>query len=160
MAGAKGAPPSHHVGRQLRAWCAREDYLRRRLGAKDDSTPVVQAIIDLGHAMGLRVVAEGVSAAHLREDVAAMGCELAQGFYWAPPLPVQDFVRWWQEADRTLAVPGLSWGEPAGSSPLATPSGRSSGRAATGEPGGALGAGKADQDGGKAKRRRGAPVTP
>ena len=36
-----------------------------RLGGADDSRPVVKAVIDMGHAMGLSVVAEGVSTARL-----------------------------------------------------------------------------------------------
>ena len=71
-----------------------------RMGGAEDSTPVVKAVVDMGHALGLKVVAEGVSAGHLREDVAALGCELAQGFYWAEPMPAEGFARWWAEAER------------------------------------------------------------
>jgi diguanylate cyclase (GGDEF)-like protein/PAS domain S-box-containing protein len=71
-----------------------------RLGSADDSTPVVKAIIDMGHAMGLDVVAEGVSDEHLRVLVTSMGCELAQGFLWSPPLPAEEFVTWWREVQR------------------------------------------------------------
>jgi predicted signal transduction protein with EAL and GGDEF domain len=46
-----------------------------RLDSADDSTPVVKAIIDMSHAMGLQVVAEGVSSARLRTLVSDLGCE-------------------------------------------------------------------------------------
>jgi diguanylate cyclase (GGDEF)-like protein/PAS domain S-box-containing protein len=76
-----------------------------RLGGPDDSTPVVRAVVDMSHAMGLRVVAEGVSDEGLRDAVADLGCDLAQGFYWAHPMPSGEFVTWWAEAAaRTLAV--------------------------------------------------------
>ena len=63
-----------------------------RLGGADDSTPVVKAVIDMGHAMGLSVVAEGVSTAASGAQVSAMGCDAAQGFYWARPAPAEDFA--------------------------------------------------------------------
>jgi EAL domain-containing protein (putative c-di-GMP-specific phosphodiesterase class I) len=72
-----------------------------RLGSRDDdSAPVVQAVIDMGHAMGLRVIAEGVSAEHLAARVAAMGCDVGQGFYWCRPMPAEEFRAWWLEAER------------------------------------------------------------
>jgi len=80
-----------------------------RLGAADDSAPVVQAIIEMSHVMGLRVVAEGVSSARLRTLVSAMGCDVAQGFFWARPMPADEFERWWLEAERrTTPLPSVS----------------------------------------------------
>ena len=69
-----------------------------RLGGEGDSTAVVQAIIDMSHALGLRVVAEGVSDARLAGLVATLGCDLAQGFHYAPPLPAAEFEAWWRRA--------------------------------------------------------------
>ncbi|HUC14461.1 MAG TPA: EAL domain-containing protein, partial [Acidimicrobiales bacterium] len=79
-----------------------------RLGTPDDdSAPVVQAVIDMGHAMGLRVIAEGVSSEHLAAQVSAMGCDVGQGFYWCRPLPAEEFSAWWREAERgAVAWPG------------------------------------------------------
>jgi len=59
------------------------------------SGPVVRAILDMSHAMGLRVVAEGVSSADLKSRASSMGCDLAQGFYWTKPLPAAEFAEWW-----------------------------------------------------------------
>jgi diguanylate cyclase (GGDEF)-like protein/PAS domain S-box-containing protein len=75
-----------------------------RLDEPDGSMPVVSAILDLSHAMGLRVVAEGVSTARLKEIVASMGCEFAQGFHWSKPLASTEFERWWHEASRQSAA--------------------------------------------------------
>ena len=75
-----------------------------RLGGEDDSTPVVQAIIEMSHAMGLRVLAEGVEDDVRRMFLAGMGCDLAQGFYWARPMPAEDFADWWQNAERRAAT--------------------------------------------------------
>ena len=76
-----------------------------RLGSTNDSVPVVEAIIEMSHAMGLRVVAEGVSSALMKRLVSNVGCDLAQGFYWAPPMRAEEFENWWQDVKRqSLAV--------------------------------------------------------
>jgi len=76
-----------------------------RLGSADDSAPVVRAIIEMSHAMGLHVVAEGVSNARLRDLIVELGCEAAQGFFWARPMPAGEFEQWWREAaQRALAL--------------------------------------------------------
>jgi len=71
-----------------------------RLGSTDDSTAVVKAIVEMSHALGLHVVAEGVSAARLQALVSDLGCEAAQGFYWARPVPAKEFAGWWRRAER------------------------------------------------------------
>lgn len=68
---------------------------------------LVQAIITLGHALGLNVVAEGVEtttqAALLRE----IGCDIFQGFLFARPMPAQQFVAYKPTANNypNLALP-------------------------------------------------------
>ena len=46
------------------------------------------AIISLGSALGVSVVAEGVEVSRQAAQLRALGCELAQGFLFAKPLPV------------------------------------------------------------------------
>ena len=57
------------------------------LGADPEDTALLGALVDLGHALGLRVLAEGVETdtqlAHLR----ALGCDGAQGYLFSHPLP-------------------------------------------------------------------------
>jgi diguanylate cyclase (GGDEF)-like protein/PAS domain S-box-containing protein len=77
-----------------------------RLEAPDGSRAVVSAILDLSHAMGLRVVAEGVSSPSLQALVADMGCEFAQGYHFAPPLPASAFEAWWRDAEQHAAREG------------------------------------------------------
>jgi PAS domain S-box-containing protein/diguanylate cyclase (GGDEF)-like protein len=48
---------------------------------------IVRATIDLGHALGLRVVAEGVESAGTLAALTGMGCDLAQGFHIGRPVP-------------------------------------------------------------------------
>jgi EAL domain-containing protein (putative c-di-GMP-specific phosphodiesterase class I) len=47
----------------------------------------VAAVTDLAHVLGLTVTAEGVETAHQRDEVATIGCESAQGYYYARPMP-------------------------------------------------------------------------
>jgi diguanylate cyclase (GGDEF)-like protein len=48
---------------------------------------IVQATIQLSHALGIRVVAEGVEDEQTWEALEAMGCELIQGYAVSPPVP-------------------------------------------------------------------------
>jgi diguanylate cyclase (GGDEF)-like protein len=50
------------------------------------------ATVELGHALGLRVVAEGVEDAHTMAVLRALGCDLAQGFFIGRPVPAEDLV--------------------------------------------------------------------
>jgi diguanylate cyclase (GGDEF)-like protein len=55
---------------------------------------IVRSTIDLGHNLGLRVAAEGVEDDATRERLRELGCDLAQGFGIARPLPLSRFVAW------------------------------------------------------------------
>ena len=50
-----------------------------------------KAIIVMAHALGMQVVAEGVETVGQRDLLTAAGCDFAQGFLFAPALPVQEF---------------------------------------------------------------------
>jgi EAL domain-containing protein (putative c-di-GMP-specific phosphodiesterase class I) len=77
-----------------------------RLGGREDSAPVVKAVIEMSHAMGLNVVAEGVGNEQLAVLVSAMGCDAAQGFYWARSMPAEAFATWARQMARpVLALP-------------------------------------------------------
>jgi EAL domain-containing protein (putative c-di-GMP-specific phosphodiesterase class I) len=58
---------------------------------------IVEQIIALGRSFGLTVVAEGVENAEVAARLAAMGCDYAQGFHYARPLPPQEIPAWSQE---------------------------------------------------------------
>lgn len=55
---------------------------------------VVQAIIDLGHRLGLRVIAEGVETPDELDRLIALGCDRAQGYLISRPLPPQTLEGW------------------------------------------------------------------
>ena len=47
----------------------------------------MRTTIELGHSLGLRVVAEGVEDADTYESLVAFGCDLAQGYFLCEPKP-------------------------------------------------------------------------
>lgn len=59
-----------------------------------DDAAVVMSIIDLARALGLRVVAEGVEDDATRRRLIDGGCEVAQGWYFARPMPADALVAW------------------------------------------------------------------
>ncbi|MBI5104893.1 MAG: EAL domain-containing protein [Solirubrobacterales bacterium] len=84
------------------------------MGMADDShdAAIVRSVTELGRALGLRVVAEGVETPEVWRDLAALGCHVAQGFGIARPMPAAQFERWAREpSDRArLLVPRLHAG--------------------------------------------------
>ncbi len=58
-----------------------------------DSVKIVSAIVNLGHELGMTVVAEGVETAVQAQQLRRFGCDLAQGLWYAPPLSVAEVVR-------------------------------------------------------------------
>jgi diguanylate cyclase (GGDEF)-like protein len=81
------------------------------LGMADDAhdAAIVGSVVGLGRALGLRVVAEGVETPQVWQHLAALGCDVAQGFGLARPMPAPQFERWAREpSDRArLLVPQL-----------------------------------------------------
>jgi diguanylate cyclase (GGDEF)-like protein len=55
---------------------------------------IVRSAIDLGRNLGLRVVAEGIEDRQSWDLLAAMGCDLAQGYYLARPMPAAELLDW------------------------------------------------------------------
>jgi EAL domain-containing protein (putative c-di-GMP-specific phosphodiesterase class I) len=53
---------------------------------------VVRAVIDLSHELGLRTVAEGVENAETASRLREYGCDVAQGYFFSPPLSVEDLI--------------------------------------------------------------------
>jgi diguanylate cyclase (GGDEF)-like protein len=57
----------------------------------EDDAAIVAAIITLGHALGLTVVAEGVETSEQLERLAALGCDVLQGFLFSKSLSTEEF---------------------------------------------------------------------
>jgi len=65
-----------------------------KLADSESNSRVVQAIIALGKAMDLSIVAEGIETDQQYALVRKLGCDLAQGFFIAKPMPADRFRRW------------------------------------------------------------------
>ncbi len=61
-------------------------------GAADRDLALVRATIELGHALGMRVVAEGVEDDATLTVLGGAGCDIAQGFFISHPMPAADLV--------------------------------------------------------------------
>jgi diguanylate cyclase (GGDEF)-like protein/PAS domain S-box-containing protein len=60
------------------------------LGEDVRDTAIVQMVIDLAHTFGMEAVAEGVERKKQAEQLKEMGCDMAQGYYFARPLPPEE----------------------------------------------------------------------
>lgn len=58
---------------------------------------IVQGVVGLAHALGLRAVAEGVELGEHLEALAAMDCDLAQGYLLGRPMPAETFGQWMRQ---------------------------------------------------------------
>ena len=59
-----------------------------------DDAVIVRSTIELGHNMGLRVIAEGVESQDSLSLLGKLGCDMAQGFFLSPPLDGNALARW------------------------------------------------------------------
>ena len=55
---------------------------------------LVQSAVDLGHNLGLHVVAEGVEDAATQGMLASMGCDQMQGYFISRPIPADRLNAW------------------------------------------------------------------
>ena len=65
-------------------------------GLADDATEraIVRSTVDLAHALGLRMVAEGVESEADWHELRELGCDLVQGYYIARPMPIAALREW------------------------------------------------------------------
>jgi EAL domain-containing protein (putative c-di-GMP-specific phosphodiesterase class I) len=57
-----------------------------------DDAAIVRSTIELAHNLGLQLVAEGVENQETLELLAALGCDLAQGYHLARPIPADELA--------------------------------------------------------------------
>ena len=64
------------------------------LTENSEDAVIVRSAIEIGHNMGLRVIAEGVETADGLAVLRRLHCDMAQGFLFSPPLHPDAFVQW------------------------------------------------------------------
>jgi diguanylate cyclase (GGDEF)-like protein/PAS domain S-box-containing protein len=65
----------------------------RNLQDDDGSRAIVQAIIQIAHSLNMSIMAEGIESADAGEQLRLMGCNGAQGYHYARPLPASDLAQ-------------------------------------------------------------------
>jgi diguanylate cyclase (GGDEF)-like protein len=70
-----------------------------------DDAVIVRSTIDLGHNMGLRVVAEGVETAQAWRMLASMGCDQGQGYHMSKAMPASEFAIWLKQWSSVSRLP-------------------------------------------------------
>jgi EAL domain-containing protein (putative c-di-GMP-specific phosphodiesterase class I) len=60
----------------------------------EDDAIIVRSTIDLGHNLGLDVVAEGVETAETWDLLTSLGCTAAQGYFLGRPVPGAELTAW------------------------------------------------------------------
>src|SRR4029079_891046 len=73
------------------------------MGSSNAALAIVSSVIDLGHALRLKVVAEGVETEQQLEMLTQLGCDLVQGYYLARPQSPEEIARL-IEADARLTT--------------------------------------------------------
>ena len=66
------------------------------------SETITRAILSLAHGLGIIAVGEGVETEEQRQFLIDAGCDLVQGYYYAPPLPRPAFEQFLRDNERSL----------------------------------------------------------
>ena len=74
------------------------------LESDPESAPVVRSAIDMGHGLGLKVVAEGIETEDAALRLRNFGCDVAQGYLYSKPLPLELFEAWLVGKERVLVI--------------------------------------------------------
>ena len=69
----------------------------KNMSSNEDDAIIVRSTIDLAHNLGLKVIAEGVENKETWDQLAALGCDTAQGYYVSRPLPEAKLIKWLKE---------------------------------------------------------------
>jgi len=65
-----------------------------KLDESEDDQVIVRSTIELGHNMGLDIVAEGLETEAARKLLAEFGCDMMQGYLLAKPIGADEFSQW------------------------------------------------------------------
>ena len=68
---------------------------------------LVKSTIDLAHSLGMKIVAEGVETGESLALLQAMGADMAQGYYIARPMPLDDFMKFEAPPPEARSAPAL-----------------------------------------------------
>jgi EAL domain-containing protein (putative c-di-GMP-specific phosphodiesterase class I) len=72
----------------------------KSMNKQTGDSSMVRAIIDLAHDLGLGVVGEGVENREIALMLRELGCDQAQGTYYADAMPFEQLLEWLQQFSR------------------------------------------------------------
>jgi diguanylate cyclase (GGDEF)-like protein len=70
----------------------------------EDDAVIVRSTIDLAHNLGMQVVAEGVSSQEIWDLLNILGCDMAQGYFIAQPMPAASLAAWLEGGGHTTSL--------------------------------------------------------
>ena len=76
-----------------------------QMSTSKDSALIVRSTIDLAHDLGRKVVAEGVETQAQWDQLAAFGCDIAQGYFIARPMASDEFLNWVRQFRLPVTTP-------------------------------------------------------
>ncbi len=79
-----------------------QSFIRNALNDKHNAS-IARTIINLGHSLNLKVIAEGVETKEHEDFLIQQGCDEVQGFRYSRPVPVDDFVEFVQNYNGDLS---------------------------------------------------------
>src|ERR1700722_15354564 len=74
------------------------------LESDPEFAPVVRSAIDMGHSLGLKVVAEGIETEESAVRLRDFGCDIAQGYWYAKPMPRDALETWLAGKERVPVI--------------------------------------------------------
>jgi len=76
----------------------------RDLATDERDASIVSSAIDLAHNLRMDVIAEGVESAAVGDLLRDLGCDFAQGYFYAPPMPASELLPWLLLGDHVPAA--------------------------------------------------------
>jgi len=73
------------------------------IDANSQNAAIVRSTIELGHSLGMMVIAEGVETEAELRHLQAFGCDYAQGYRISRPMPADDIPRWMAARQRRVS---------------------------------------------------------
>lgn len=73
-----------------------DQYFIREMLEDNGINHIVKSTIDLVHNLGKKVVAEGVETEEIAKSLIEMGCDMAQGYFYAKPMKETEIMAWYQ----------------------------------------------------------------
>lgn len=72
------------------------------IDTNQDNYIITQSTINMAKSLGLAVVAEGIENEEVANTLRKLGCDTAQGYYYAKPMPLSKLLQWLQENKKTF----------------------------------------------------------